>query len=302
MKPASIIFLIVSVILIVLGFVTTGVAMNLAPEGEKPVVEIEDKNIGYTAAPIGIKDVEKIELKLKDANVNIIGGAEIPRVELFNFPEGLYSAPLPENKQTFTVTDLSDFNSFSGVAAIASNFGGLRSFVNYFKLAKYEKTVNIYLSADYPVNVISCSLESGNVTIEDCVGSADYNITLVSGDVTVKNVDTTSSVNVNISTGNLNLDGGDITDLDAVIGTGSVYLGANIINADVAITAGNMVCAYPGSFDLVSGALVTKDGKITIDGIPFGAQKANLTVGEKSMDVTIEKGDIDITSGTSAIE
>ncbi|MBQ8248858.1 MAG: DUF4097 family beta strand repeat protein [Clostridia bacterium] len=302
MKPASIIFLIVSLILVILGFVTTSVAMNLAPEDEKPVVEIQDKDVGYTAAPIGIKGVEKIELKLTDANVNIIGGAEIPRVELINFPEGLYSAPSPENKQTFTVTDLSDFNSVSGIAAIASNFKGLRSFVNYFKLAKYEKTVNIYLSADYPVNVISCNLESGNVRIENCVGSADYNITLVSGDVTVSNVDTTSSLTVNISTGNLNLEEGDITNLNAVIGTGSVALDANITKADVTIVTGNMICACPGSFDMVSGSLRTTDGKITIDGIPFGAQKSNLTVGEKSMDVTIEKGDIDITSGSAAIE
>ncbi len=303
MKPASIIFLIVSVVLVIVGFITTGVAMNIAPEGEKPVVEITDKDVGYISYSKTIENVEKIELKLKNATVNIIGGAEKPKVELVNFPEGLYSAPSePSGKQTFTVTDLSDFGSFSGVAAIASNFKGLRSFVNYFKLADYEKTVNIYLSADYPINAISCNLEAGEVRIENCVGSSDYNITLAAGDVIINNVDTTSLMNVNISTGNLSVDGGDITDFNAIIGTGSISLDANIEKAALSITTGNLVCAYPTAFDTVRGTLQTWDGKITIDGIPYGSQKANHSDSEKSMSVEIGVGDIDITSETTTIE
>lgn len=300
MKPASIIFLIVSVILVIIGFITTSVAMNLAPEGEKPVVEISDKDVGCIDDPIYIDDVVKIELKLKAANVNIIGGAQKPYVELVNFPKGLYSAS--HSKNTLTVTDLSDFTSISGVASLASNFHGLRGFVNYFKLANFEKTVNIYLSADYPVNVISCNLKSGEVRIESCVGSSDYNITLGAGDVSINNVDTTSLLSINIGTGNTVVQNGDIVNFKAVVETGSVTLDANIEQANIKITAGNLICAYPCALDTVNLRLFTNVGKITADGVSQGGYKEIVADSSKSMTVNIGTGDIDITSGTAPIE
>ncbi len=296
MKPTSIIFLIISLVLVILGFIVTGVAVRLGEADDIQLVidtsaEEESRKFTYSYSA---DNIAKISLVLKNAEVNVIGGAETPYIELVNFPEGMYD--FSSSNRVITVNDNIDFTSLSGIASIASNFNGLRGFVNHFKTSKLEKTVNIYLCQEYPVNVIDCKAVSGQVNIENCISFADYNITVDSGTVTVNNVDTTSSLNINIKEGSASIAGGNIAKLNATVEAGSLTVDAGIDQMKVNISTGDFICNYPGSLDSTSLKLFSNVGKITIDGVPQGGYKEITALSEKVIHVNVGVGDIDITS------
>ena len=77
MKPTSIIFLIISVLLVIGGFTTMGVAKKLAAEeGVELVAEISEGNEDYVFQYEYAQDnVGKIAVSVKNAKVNVYGGA-----------------------------------------------------------------------------------------------------------------------------------------------------------------------------------------------------------------------------------
>ena len=296
MKPTSIIFLIISLVLVILGFIVTGVAERLGEADDIQLVvdtsgDEESRKFIYSYSG---DNIAKISLGLKNAKVNIIGGAESPYIELINFPDGMYE--FSSSNRVITVNDNIDFVSLSGIAAIASNFNGLRGFVNHFKMSKLEKTVNVYLCQEYPVNVIDCKAVSGEINIENCISFADYNVTVERGTVTVSNVDTSSSLNIILNEGSASVDGGNISMFNATLETGSLTVGANIEQMKVNIATGDFICKYPGSLDSTSLKLFTNVGKITIDGVQHGGYKESTALSEKVIHVNVGAGDIDITS------
>ncbi len=296
MKPTSIIFLIISLVLVILGCIVTGVAKQLAAADDvQLIVDVSGNDESRTDVYRYAEDhIAKISLNLKNAKVNIIGGAETPYIELVNFAEGMYE--FSASNRVITINDNIDFTSFSGVASLASNFNGLRGFVNHFKASKLEKTVNVYLCLDYPVNVVDCKLAEGTVNLENCTGFADYNISVDTGTLTVNNIDTSSSLNISIENGSANITDSNISKFTASVETGSVTVDANINNITANISTGDFICNYRGSLDMTGLKLFTNVGKITIDGVQYGGYKESAASSENLIHINVGVGDIDISS------
>ena len=296
MKPTSIIFLIISLVLVILGVTVTGVAKRLAAADDVQLVvdvRAEENNSVYVYQ-YSEDNIAKITLNLKNARVNIIDGAEMPSVELINFSEGMYA--FSASNRVITVNDNSALTSVSGVASLASNFKGLRGFVNHVKLSRLEKTVNIYLCSEYPVNVIDCKIEYGQVNIESCVSSTDYNVSIGDGKLTVNGVDTSSLLSASIGKGSVSVENSRISRFSAAVENGSVTFDSAVEKLNVNISTGDFICNYPASLDMTSLKLFTNVGKITIDGVQHGGYKESTAATENLLHVNVGAGDIDITS------
>ena len=297
MRPTSVIFLIVSVFLIIGGLVTSGIAKHLAvSEGITLVDEISDEDGGYVYSYDYSRDsIGRITVAVKNTDINIIGGADKPRIELINFPEGMYE--FSSSNRILTVKNTTDFSDLSNIANLAMNFKGLRSFVSYYNIGSLPKTVNIYLCDANPIKILDAEISSGRVTLENCNIDADYNITVGEGEVTVSDTDTASALNISIERGSATVKGCEIGKLSAKIKSGAVTAEAVFDKVSAEIESGDFRYGCYSSFGLTNMALFTGVGNITVDGVSYGGYFGNSDVPtENIIDVDIGTGDITVNS------
>ncbi len=295
MKPTSIIFLIVSALIVIGGLVTVGVAKQLAAsEGIVLTDEADNDEYIYTYE-YGEDSIGRITVNVKNADINIIGGADKPYIELVNFSDGMYE--FSSTNRILTVNNNADLLSPANIANLAMNFKGLRGFVNYYNLGALPKTVNIYLCDAHPVKIVDCTVDNGDVMIKNCSVSADYNVTIGTGDLTVEKVNTASSLNLVINDGDAEISRCDIGKLSAKMKKGSIDAEAQINKVDVSLTAGDFNYNCYGMIGLTNLSLFSNVGKITVDGVDYGGYLENNGVPtDNIIDVDISAGDISIVS------
>ena len=85
MKPTSIIFLVVSVLLIIGGVIACTVAKDIAVTDGYTLFHDAEGGGTYVRHDFKSSDVNKIELVVTDAEIHIYGGAEESYIEFFNF-------------------------------------------------------------------------------------------------------------------------------------------------------------------------------------------------------------------------
>ena len=92
MKPTSVIFLIVSVLLACLGVILCMTATSIANEqGIGLFDQVGDGDDNYIHYETFVEEeLKKIVVKVSDVKVNVIGGAEESKIELVNFPNNAY--------------------------------------------------------------------------------------------------------------------------------------------------------------------------------------------------------------------
>ena len=105
MKKTSIFFLIISVILIITGVVLKNSALK---DAEKENIELFRQTLTENGDLIetvefSIEDTNKINIDIKNANVNIIGNAEKSYAEIINFNALEYVSY--SNNRAFTIQD-----------------------------------------------------------------------------------------------------------------------------------------------------------------------------------------------------
>lgn len=299
MKPTSIVFLIVAIVLVIGGFATAGVAKQMAAR--------EGIELGYTPSEdgadlvftyeYGADSIGKINIDLDGADVNIIGGAAKPYVELINFAEGMYE--FSSTNRVMTIKDGTDFTSWSGLATLAMNFKGLRSFVNYSSMKDLERTVNVYVCEENPVKIVDISLDAGNVSIKDSVSATDYNLDIDAGEVIFENVSTASAVTVELDAGNVNVTGCDFERFTVELDSGNVNAKASVNRLDAEIGSGAFNYNCYGSVALTNVKLFANVGSVTVDGIGYGGYKETNDVATDShVNVNVSVGDIIINSNT----
>ncbi len=292
MKPTSIIFLIVSVLLIISGIITMGVANRLgAAEGIVLAETPGDSDEHTVTYEYENGSVLKITASVRDADVNIIGGAARSYVELINFFEGTYE--LTESNRVLTVRDSVDLTSPDGIASFAMNFKGLRGIVNQINSMGLKKTVNIYLSDVYPVNVVECSVGEGSVIITGNKSATDYIINIEKGNIQLTDVTTTSKLDATIVEGGVILDNCGITRFVCDLENGSVQATAKLSRVEADIAAGDFLLKLIDGLEIVGFELVCQSGSVNFNGINHGGifLQENPTT-ENLIAVTVGVGDI----------
>lgn len=179
MKPASVIFLIVSAVLIVAGIVTCHFAADLNTVDGTPIIHPAGEDLVFTY-DFGKDQINTVKMVLKEAEVNIIGESENSYIELINFPAGSYE--FSSAHPTLSVINDWDGPSLSGIASFVSEINGLCGLVNYLNLQGSEKVVNLYIAPESTVDGVTCDLSEGTVRMEKCNMSRDYNIKIEDGE------------------------------------------------------------------------------------------------------------------------
>lgn len=293
LKPASIIFLIVAAAIAIGGFTTMMVAEGIASaEGIELVNRADENGEGnFFTYEYNSSNIGKIKMSVKAAEVNIIGNSDRAYIELINFPDGAYE--FSDTNRMVNISNDTGIASLSGIASAVMNFKGFRSLINNINIGSLEKTVNIYISNQSPLNIVEISVEKGNVNIKDCRTATDYLVTVGEGNVSAEGVVTTSTVESVVSDGQIRLSNSSMTNLKLVIGSGNIDVSDSSVQVlEASLKEGDFI--YKGDSYGAGLDLYTAAGNVRVNGISKGGQgyyKADSADGRK-FSVNSVSGDI----------
>jgi len=208
MRPASVIFLVISVIIMAAGLGLCFFAQNKAEDEGIQLFESETADSGDTVETIDFAEEEleigRIALTLSNCEVNV-SMSDRSYVELVNFETGHYVRGT--SNQTLSIDDTINVRSILGFAQNAE-FKGIRQYLQYYSSsrdkAEREKKINVFINPQDNLKIFEISVKNGSVTLGDLsVKSADYKITVGSGDVTVGSISKSSSVEISVDNGNV---------------------------------------------------------------------------------------------------
>jgi len=285
MKPTSIIFLILSLILFFGGYVTLGIAKTMASSSNTPIYDqtFDENGDAVYTYNISSNTISKLLLTFSDVDLTIVGNAEESYVELKNFETTSYATSLSAG--TVTVNGNTSFlSSLIDMSDGGVSFRGIR----YFLLDKPDpsraRSVTVYISELSEIKTIAVSLAKGSVTFKNIPNTFDYSISVTEGNVVLENVDTDAVANITVHKGNVDIK-------DSAIATMT-------ITQEEGTTTLNAVDAYAP--ELTTYDLRTEDGTVRYNGVPVGteykitspAPKNNIKINSKSGTIIVsDSGD-----------
>ncbi len=211
MRPGSVIFLIVSVLVIVAGLVLCTVGVNLSKEQDIALFSTDVSVIDGDVIRSDVlmdTEINKVKMTLDDVNIRIAksetGEAYL---ELRNFQVGTYDYSV-QNKMLLVDNETSIF-SLMRIAEGNFNFDGLRHYLTYKKSENTQKELCLYLTENATINSFDITCTRGDITVSDLSLVTDYNISLRAGNITLERIKTKSTVNIATDLGIITLN--DVT-------------------------------------------------------------------------------------------
>lgn len=251
MKPSSIIFLIVSVLVIAGGCVLCSIGSNMAAEQGVALFETDVTVMGDDVIRTDTFDasaINKIKLTLDEADVYICASESGESyLELHNFQVGSYDYSV-QNKMLLVDNETSLF-SLVRIAEGNFSFDGLRHYLTYKAGANTEKSLYIYLAEDAALNAFEITVKRGTIGIENLAFTADYNISLTAGDIILRGITTKSAVNLSTNKGIITADNIGIRTGTIIVGDGAADLFLKTIPSElqVSVMEGDIECGYAAS-------------------------------------------------------
>ena len=315
MKPTSIVSLIISVLLIILGLVTCMIAQNMAnANGELLFSETREDGLVNTV-DLTDSEISKIELLVTDAEINIIGKGGKACIEFVNFRENYYNLSVANRVLSFS--EIPDVVSMLKFWENGFTFKGMRYILNYAKDQEQptdvKKIINLYLPGDKEIKIFEIGADTCTLNIEGMSSGTDYNITVENADISINGLKTTSNFNVNSRESD--------KPAQSVKLTMNTALMANMtINAqDLTVDGSVYRCSGETKIDCVTGSINLKtvkqpetmkldlesiSGAITINGMeadnPFTQNSANAD--DPKITISSDSADIRISHNGTAIE
>ena len=309
MRPTSVIFLIISILLACVGGMLCLSAMTMAEESGEVLfesVENEDGNF-VTTKYFGLAEgenpdhsssknnIKKMEFNFENVDVVIKGGQDVNKIELYNFTEGVYSYKTSVGG-ALSIDDLTGLLKMVSFSSSGINFKGFRNLLFYFDYAKLERQVVVYLRDDTNVTNISCTVNNGSISVENLTKTCDIKLTASAGDVSVKNIAKDSSVTVSLGTGSVLVEDSSLYVLTVDADTAPVdikncpitrALEVSVDNGDVSY---DHVAATFEGFDVIFKAI---DGRLKLNDeiINSGKFAVDLTPEEEEAPETDENGE-----------
>ena len=191
MKPTSIIYLVLSLILIATGYVSMEMAGTLAEsEGVSLWSDTTDED-GNRVSTMHFNslDYDKIEVNITDATVYLCVGEE-EKVVFKNYTEGSYTGM--ESGVSYVISD-----NMSAMDMITSGnfnlaFKGLRHYWHDRDILSRKKEVYVYTTENTNLNSIDIKLASGTVNIAEYKAGFDVMTYVGTGNIKVNGAEATS--------------------------------------------------------------------------------------------------------------
>lgn len=296
MRPTSVIFLIISILLACIGGMLCLSAVSMAEEnGEVLFESVKNEDGNYVITKyFGLADeenpdnsssknnIKKMEFNFENVDVEIRGGQEDNKIELYNFTEGMFSYKTSVGG-ALSIDDLNGLLKMVSFGTSGINFKGFRNLLFYREYADLDRKVIVYLKDDSNVTNISCSVKDGSITVKDITVTTDITISSDSGDITVSNLFDHSSLNITVGSGSVLVEDSNLYAIKVRSGSAPVdvkncpvqrSLSIDADNADV--TYDHMALDFEGfdvEFKAGDGRLMLNDeiistGKFIFNGAP----------------------------------
>ena len=186
MKPASIIFLVLSVILIITGYVSCEMAKGMAEsEGISLYNDTVDEDGNrVNTIHFNSNEYDRIEVNITEAKVFLCVGEE-EKVVLKNFTEGSFTGSA--SGVSYIITDNQSAIDMITSGNFNLSFSGIRHYWHDRDILSREKEVYIYTTAETAVNALDIVLQKGTVTIDGYKAAFDVMAEVNSGEVILSN-------------------------------------------------------------------------------------------------------------------
>lgn len=285
MRPTSVIFLIISVLIACLGLMLCLGAQSMAEkEGIELFASVEQEDGSYVITkyfglaegeesdPSSNKnDTKKMELNFENVDVLIKGGSDVNKIEFINFTEGMYSYKASVGG-ALTIEDLNGVMKMISFGSSGINFKGFRNLLFYRDYGKLERSVVIYLSPESNVNNIICSVKGGNITVENTQKPIDFTLTAKEGEISLSGIHENSTISLTNESGAISVKNSKLYDMTITGGTCSVDISKTSLlkSLSVSVENGDVNYIHEGDtfdgFDVDVNAL---DGILTVNGTPL---------------------------------
>lgn len=195
MKPRSIISLIISAILILIGIITCAVASVQARSQDVMLFpeENEDGDLVYLTE---LDNITRLSITASDAEVVIIGGAERSTLEVINFNANYYK--LSSSNGSLVFVEIDDILSMFKFWDNGFSFKGMRYIMRFGDDAAGTKRIVIRLSDEDAVRMVDVKTSGGNITVGDADYEAYYTLSTGTGSISVDNVCSAARISLSL--------------------------------------------------------------------------------------------------------
>lgn len=296
MKPASIIFLVISVLVVIGGFFLCSEAEDRAAEQNIELFNISRDAEGNRVSVMEYDPakMQKIAVTLKKGNVHVLEGTEC-KVEIYNLFEGAYIKGMSSN--------MLQINDTLGVMDIIKeggqgiSFGGLRNILHDLNFEEAEKCIRVYVPAGTPLNAIQITVLEGNIIFDSIHDTnADIILKAENGSITVRDTSTHSRMQIENVQGDTNVSASFANDIRINAADGNISVVQTEFTAcDLRAAKGDIRADLSQSVSRFV-ASVTASKHISFNGTPLGANtfSTSATDGMKFTAVA-EDGAVEIT-------
>ncbi len=304
MKPVSIIFLIISVFLVIVGIVLCCAGMVKANVAGVPLYDYAQTEDGDAENEyiFDESEVSRIRVNVDAADVKIICGAPENKVTVKNITSNnIISAfdCIIKNK-TMSIENHNLF-SLTSLAQGQFNFKGFRYGIKYIldgdKYSSKNKEITVHVKELCDLKNIDITVGEGNITLEGYNNSTDYNLYTDKGNISVKNITTDSTVTAKVGNeGNIIFENvtSDVAQIDTLKGDIDVQISVNELKCTNG--GGNTVVRSHKSLSEYNYNLTAPLGMISLNGDEKGNEfKAIDSVLQCFMRITSAQGNITVT-------
>ncbi len=185
MKPASIIFLVLSIILIITGYVSCEMAKGMAQtEGISLYNDsVDDDGNRVNTIHFNSNEYDRIEVNITKAKVYLMIGDE-EKVVLKNYTEGSFTGSA--SGVSYIITDNQSALDMITSGNFNLSFSGIRHYWHDRDILSREKEVYIYTTEATAVNGIDIVLGEGTLTIDKYKAAFDVMAEVNSGEVLIR--------------------------------------------------------------------------------------------------------------------
>lgn len=319
MKVTSVIFLILSLVLIVSGLFLCNYARNQAPnDAAIDGPSIEDGQI-LTEIEYSDQNVSRISLDLKDCTVTIHGGAKTSYVKLTNFEPNKYIGTV--SNKTLKISNNISISDYLNLDGSGVSFAGVWRTLRSFFLADddTEKSVDIYLSDDEDIKQIAINLTNSDIQIMDVGQKCDITLTGSDSNVELNSLNFStmtfectntdlSMLSVSAESFNLEMTDGDLTmrtvsmdELEFDISKSKLNLiDTAFTDCTIALDESELQLKAVNAKSNYNRDILLENGELLIDGENLGISDsyedeslfASISITAKESDVTLEFGEI----------
>ncbi|MBR6514802.1 MAG: DUF4097 family beta strand repeat protein [Clostridia bacterium] len=221
MKPTSIIFIILSAILIVSGITVCIIGASMANE-QNPLLcdSIEENGDEINTQLLDEFKLTDIVIDVKNMDVRFEQGSE-NRIVFRNINKVTYDLAIKDHKLSLTSVNPFEITSMIGFRENDGGFAGLR---HYLYLNRYDKKVSevvVYYTSDQSFANISISVKNGDVVLADLKGDTTYSLEATDGNIDCDNIITVNNIKANVKNGNFNFDRSSAKFLDFFVDNGN---------------------------------------------------------------------------------